>query len=49
METVEVKACVSDDRQMPDDWLGRVVGVTKVVLKTVGGVTQILSTKIVDW
>ena len=45
--TVEVKVCVSDD-QRPDDLLGWIVSVTKVVLKTVGGVTQIVFTKIVD-
>lgn len=43
----EVKLCTPDD-QRPDDRLESIVTVMKVVLKTVDGVTQIVSTKIGD-
>lgn len=45
--TDEVKLCTPDD-QGPDDRLKSIVIVMKVVLKTVDGVTQIVSTNIVD-
>lgn len=48
VEIDEVKVCASDD-PVSDDRGRSVVIVTNVVLKTGGGVTQIVSTKVVGW